>query len=39
LTGKHTTQGETTMKKSLVIGLVALVSLGLGTTGFAQETF
>jgi sporulation protein YlmC with PRC-barrel domain len=26
------------MKKSLVIGLVALVSLGLGTTGFAQTS-
>jgi hypothetical protein len=36
LTGKQTTQEETIMKKNLFIGLVALVSLVLGTMGFAQ---
>ena len=37
-TGKQITHEDTTMKKYLVIVLVALVSFGLGANGFAQET-
>jgi hypothetical protein len=36
--GENTQQGGSTKKRYLVIVLVALVSLGLGSNGFAQES-